>query len=86
MALHTLKKHPLVSLPLSYASISFDPSPLSSGASAFGVFSTGLMTASLAAAETFPEYISDRELTVVRAISTTLSTRFRRVSLALSTV
>jgi hypothetical protein len=51
-----------------------------------GVFSVGLVTASFVADDVFPEYISDRELTVVRAISTTLSTRLRRVSLALDTV
>jgi hypothetical protein len=44
------------------------------------------MTASFVADDALPEYISDKELTVVRAMSTTLSTRFRRVSLALVTV
>ena len=56
-----------------------------SGTPASGVFSAGLIAASFAA-EVLPAYISDRELTVVRAISTTLSTRFRSVSLALVTV
>ena len=59
--------------------------PSTSGAPASGVFSAGLVVVSFAA-DVLPEYISDRELTVVRAISTTLSTRLRSVSLALVTV